>query len=88
MLIDPIFEMKHIKAVPVIATFDAKGNVLPIYANINGNRHHLESSLDRKYAGDLYFKCIIEAPGTRHKFQLIYMPDKIAWFIPARYLDF
>ena len=68
--------------VPVIATFDTEGYVLPLYIRINGESFRVTSSnmIQQDFAISR-FKCFINDAGRFKSLNLSYHPDRGIWTI-------
>lgn len=78
----PLLSTPGKKMIPVIASFDAQGNIRPLYARINGLDYKILSSVSiqatREYVG---FECRIEDYGRIKKFELFFSLEARVWFM-------
>lgn len=65
---------------PVIASFDAQGNALPLYIRINGERYHVLNckALGRKVSY-FYFQAEVENYGRMTLLELGFWPEECVW---------
>lgn len=65
--------------VPVIASFDASGNIIPLYVRINGESFRILSSTLVCSLGLISFNCQVENYGVAKPLTLTYHPRESVW---------
>ncbi len=67
------------KVVPVIASFDSKGNIRPIHVRINSNVYKILSCISRDYGPLTIFTCTVNNCGMQREVNLTYHPQERCW---------
>lgn len=77
------FDYKPYTAVPVIASFDVKGHVAPLYVRLNGDSHRILSYWIRNsaFVNTIEFSCKIEDNGIEKPLLLMYYCSEATWVI-------
>lgn len=70
--------------VPVIASFDAYGNVLPLYIGFDGESYKVLSSIPHSEIKIKTFKCKLDVYGRIRNVTLTFHPEQSIWTIPKR----
>ncbi len=83
------FDYTGEKLIPVIASFDGKGNVKPLYVRLEGVPRKVRSfSLHAKFHNALEFRCMVELPeqlqgqGSLVPLQVTYYFEEKVWTVP------
>lgn len=83
MIID---DWKEQKGIDVIAIFDSKGNIRPLYAKVEGyDAIKIENVIDVKNTTyeRLDFTCVYIREGIKKKFTMCYNAQTHLWTIPG-----
>lgn len=81
-LSDPSYFPDSMTVVPVIASFDKCGNMLPLYIGIHGESFKILSSHQTSQYSFQKFRCRVEDHGTIRQVDLTYHPGECFWTIP------
>lgn len=77
------YDFKNSILVPVIASFDSEGHILPLYVRINGESFKIHSAwLKPGFYPTSTFQCQIEDNGTIKPLILIYHQRESVWTMP------
>lgn len=69
--------------VPVIASFDNDGHILPLYVRIDGEPYKIRSAwLKPSFSSCFIFHCQIEDAGVIKHLMLTYHQQESVWTIP------
>lgn len=78
------FDYKHVQMVPVIASFDTKGRIVPLYVRIEENVYRIESFYPKcKFSGIEEFHCELIDGNYRKPLLLTYYKNEDVWAIPV-----
>ncbi len=78
------YDTYHTKIVTVIASFNSKGHVLPLYVGIDGERYKVASAwMEPSYHGHLKFNCQIIDNNRLKPIVLSYHKTEDVWTIPT-----
>ncbi len=79
------FDYTGEKLIPVIASFDTRGNVRPLYVRMEGSSRKVYSfSVLSRFHNVLEFRCMVETQDGKGKapLQLTYYFEDKVWTIP------
>lgn len=77
------FDYKKVTMVPVIASFDTDGNILPLYVRIHGNSLKIQSSrVHRVLSNIIEFHCKVIDYNCLKPLVLSYYQAENVWVIP------
>lgn len=84
-----IFEVSHMKAIPVIASFANDGKIQPLYIRIDDVSLKVLSyyKIEETIAG-LHYNCCVEDNGISKTIVLYYSIKEHAWFLESDYKPF
>ena len=78
------FSFAKLKQVPVIASFDAAGQIKPIYVSINGEVFKIQSChCNHNLPNTFEFKCRVIDNDCLKPLTLTYYRSENAWMIPG-----
>ena len=78
-------DYKPVCVVPVIASFDTEGHVVPLYVRIEGESCRVNSFwIKSDCTNVIQYNCQIMNHDTIRPVQLSYYQDETIWTIPAR----
>ena len=70
--------------VPVIASYDASGNILPLYLGYNGESYKVLSAILKPCYRIKTFQCKLDVYGRVRNVELSFHPNENAWTIPRQ----
>ena len=77
------FDYKPVNIVPVIASFDSEGNIVPLYARINGESYKIASHwVSSTFSNSLEYKCKVIDGDSLKPLSLTYYRNEGVWTIP------
>lgn len=77
------FDYKPIAVIPVIASFDTKGHIKPLYVRIGEKSYKIESFWIRhQFVNTTEFHCQILVDGYKKPLLLTYYQSEGVWGIP------
>lgn len=71
--------------VSVIASFDAEGNILPLYLGYKGESYKVVSAIFHPEIKVKIFECKINVYGRTRDVMLSFHPDQNIWTIPRQF---
>ena len=76
------YDFYNVTLVPVIASFDSEGHIMPLYVRINGESFKIRSAwLKPSFHSTSIFQCQIEDNGTIKPLILTYHHRENVWTI-------
>lgn len=76
-------DCREVSIVPVIASFDTNGHILPLYVRMRGTAYKVVSVwVDRKPGGIEEYHCKIRDGNCLRPLLLCYYKDEEAWTVP------
>lgn len=71
----------HLEPVPVIASFNCNGKVIPLYVKLDGESIKVSCRSSETYMNYSVFKCdyMHESDNLIHTFELTFLHDKLLW---------
>lgn len=71
----------HLNPVPVIASFNCSGKVIPLYVKLDGESIKVSCRSSQKFMDYTVFQCdyMHESDNLIHTFELIFLHDKSLW---------
>ena len=73
-----------IEVIPVIASFDSSGNVLPLYARIQGYEYKILRCWHKRSGPFIMFYCTVENNRMQKEVIITYHPSDSCWSIKLR----
>lgn len=70
--------------VPVIASYDASGNILPLYLGYNGESYKVVSAILKPGHRIKVFQCKLDVYGRVRNVTLSFHPNENVWTIPRQ----
>lgn len=87
-MISPMLrKLDHLKCVPVIASFSSQGELIPLYASINGIQLKIEYFSIQQMDGSSWipFLCTTVDQNIQKQFRLLYNIPEHAWFFDKEF---
>lgn len=79
------FDYEDVTIVPVIASFDTRGRICPLYVRIDGTSYKIDSyTFTSRYAHITEFTCRIIDGNSLKPLSLTYYTAEGMWTIPSR----
>lgn len=78
----PSYNESTMTLVPVIASFDASGNIRPLYIGVHGESYKVLTCSCKKVYDFPVYKCQVEDHGIARHVDLTYHPREHIWTIP------
>ena len=76
------YDFSKVHIVPVIASFDTEGRMLPLYVRINGESLKVHSAWLQSEFSKFVYRCQIIDQGILKPLVLTYHPHENVWTIP------
>lgn len=69
---------------PVIASYDATGNILPLYIGYKGESYKILSAALKPTLVLIIFECKVEVHGRVRNVELTFHPSDCVWTVPRQ----
>ena len=74
-----------VDVVPVVASFDSKGHIAPLYVRICGHIYKVDSYwIKKSFANSIAFNCMLRDGDTLKPILLTYFQDETLWTVPKK----
>lgn len=82
------YDYKAVETVPVIASFDRSGRIVPLYVRLGRDSYKVQSCwASRKHGGIEEFHCRVVDGSCLKPLLLTYYKDEDVWAVPGHALD-
>lgn len=79
-------DLNNQTAIPVIASFNNKGQLMPLYIGINGKQYKVHSyTIRRNFANQIEFQCKVIVDDMLKLLIITYYIKECLWTIPNLY---
>lgn len=77
------FDYKPVNIVPVIASFDSEGHIVPLYVRINGESYKIASHwVNSTFSNSVEYKCKVIDGDSLKPLSLTYYRNEGVWTMP------